>query len=484
MHIVLHPRAAPPDRLRFWVGVFETRSRPALRFTINGVRRTPTALREVASVRPPEQLAAGSNPTRTWTGVYEFDALHAASPHHITVSGRGVRAEMRFRTLPERLPDEFEQSFNILLVSCFHQQEDRAGLAGRIVSRLPSALRPHLSLLMGDQVYLDLPTLQNFPDDLPWLAEKFERDYVKNLKGAPGYAQVLDAAPSAAIPDDHEFWNNYPHVSPFIGNSHSAGGRARWRSAAMTAYEGFQLGYPAASGEPQIYTIEPLSIFVADLRSLRDPDRAFLMTEGAHQRFEQWVTEVIQNGWYPAFVSGQSMFTEAAGSIAGKVGDYELPNYGDYDRIARQLRRFADAGIPTLCLTGDVHWGRILESVDARTQQKSFYEIISSPSSLVTTVGSDQFSAVKAFFVGLFSDPPPWPRHSDPASPPEYFAQDALSKRFRNRPLYGHRGNHVVLLQCKRFAGGIKVKPSYWPLSDDSEQNQPRRLPVIQLVRR
>lgn len=128
--------------------------------------------------------------------------------------------------LPAAVPAGLGASFNVLLVSCFHQQEDRGGLAGNLVAQLPVNFRPHLLLLLGDQVYLDLPTLTNFRDRVDWLAQKFEEDYTANWRGLAGYAQILEAAPSAAIPDDHEYWNNAPHTSPIIQNTylHRRGG--------------------------------------------------------------------------------------------------------------------------------------------------------------------------------------------------------------------------------------------------------------------
>lgn len=32
-----------------------------------------------------------------------------------------------------------------------------------------------------------------------------------NWRGQSGMAAALAAAPSVAMPDDHEYWNNYPH---------------------------------------------------------------------------------------------------------------------------------------------------------------------------------------------------------------------------------------------------------------------------------
>jgi hypothetical protein len=476
MSIILHPRAAPADRIRVWIGAFQVTSEPQLTWFLDSVPVTPTALRPLSSVRSNAMLPAGANPgnvRRVFSGVYEFSGLQADTLYNVAVHAGGSGGTINVRTLPNRVPALLDGAFNVLLVSCFHRDEDPAGLAGTIVSQLPAAAKPHITILMGDQVYLDLPTLRNFPDDEAWLAQKFENDYTANWQGAPGYSQILDMAPSVSVPDDHEYWNNYPHPSPMIGNSLTANGRNRWRRAAMAMYEGFQLPYPASLSQPFLLNVEPLSFFIPDMRSVRAEGRASTMHPDALQRMREWVDGVIARRDYPVFVSGQSLFSEAVGGLAGAVADYELPNYGDYAEIMRQLARLSDAGLPALCLTGDVHWGRVTQTRDVRTSRTAMYEIISSPTSLVTTVGVDQVSAVSAWFSRLFGKPRAWPRHSDAAKSPDFLASDVLAERFRCDLLHGQRGNHVALLQFARNGGSMNFRVHYLPISRDSALGRP-----------
>ena len=95
------------------------------------------------------------------------------------------------------------------------------------------------------------------------------------------------------------------------------------------------------------------------------------------------------------------------------VGDYELPDYGDFPEIVTSLRRLTDAGRPVLCLTGDVHWGRVATAQNVATSRMSFAEVISSPASLVSTVGVDQAKKVINVIGGLFGKKNDWPRHSE-----------------------------------------------------------------------
>ena len=191
-------------------------------------------LRPLASAIPGELL--DERATENFTGVFEIIGLQPGRAYKITVTasanGTVTSAELRTKTLPTVVPGLLDGTFNILLVSCFHNAEDRGGQAGLFARQLNSAARPDLTLLLGDQVYLDLPTLANFPPDAARLARKFEADYRANWQGEAGYSQFLRLAPTMSVPDDHEYWNNFPHPSPFIQNSWTESGRENWTVAA------------------------------------------------------------------------------------------------------------------------------------------------------------------------------------------------------------------------------------------------------------
>jgi hypothetical protein len=483
--LVLYPRVAPPDRLRVWLGAWAATAAPTLNWFLNGAPVIPTELRSLASVRPDAMLPPGVAPEelqRAFAGVYEFAGLIPDTLYTIAVQTDNQSATLKTRTLPSAVPTGLDRWLNVLLVSCFHQAENHQGLAGTIVSQLPAVAKPHLTVLAGDQVSLDLPTLKDFPDDLAWLAEKFEKDYTLNWRGPRGYAEILRAAPSLAIPGDHEYWNNFPHPSPFIGNSLTPDGRNRWREAAQAMYAGFQLPYPAQMGEPVRFEVEPLSFFVADTRSHRDAERCFTMSDEAHHRMEQWVSDTIAKKQFGVFVSGQSLFTKATSKIAGGAGDYKLPNYGDYGRILLCLRRLADAGRPTLCLTGDMPLGRVLRAMDIRTGRTAYTEIIASPVSLVPTPGQDPIREVGAFSSGLCGSNNPWPPHFDPDDPPAFLASEVLQRRFPCATQHQQKGNHVVLLSFRQHGSGIEVRIKYWPITRNALVAQASEIGPITLL--
>ena len=482
MSIVLHPRAAPGDRLRVWLGVFQRQRRPRLTWELDGAPFAPRALRPIASVRTNDMLPANKQPhevARAFTGVYEFSGLTPDTPYAVTVHIGNTSQTLLTQTLPTAVPQGFDRWFNVLLVSCFHQAEDRAGRAGQLVSQLRAAAKPHLTFLMGDQVYLDLPTLQNFPDNTAWLAQKFENDYTANWWGPPGYGHILAAAPSVSIPDDHEYWNNFPNAATVAQNTWTSEGRTRWRRAAEAMYRGFQLPYPNDLGDAFILDVPPLSFFLADLRHGRSEGTTHLMTEASHQQLEQWVERLIDERWSGVFVSGQSLFARPVGKVVGSVGDYQLSDYEDFPRMVRSLMHLTDAGLPLICLTGDVHWGRVTEAIDIRSGRTAIHEIISSPASLVTVVGLDQVHRLRNTLGELIGRSKPWPRHPRPKSPPVHFAQEILANRIiclRPPVEHQHFGNQVAMLGFRQMGNRLDMRVMYYEISLSGQIVEPKIL--------
>ena len=459
----MHPRAAPGDRLRVWLGAFDRSSPPDLEWRLGG---------QSARIEPVRPLApAHSFRAASHTGV--FDVLGTASEP--VVPGRrydlSVRAvgsgegptSLSVRSLPSAVTPG--SPFNVLLCSCFHLDQDRTGRVGSTVSGLPLAHRPDLTLLVGDQVYLDLPTLQNFSTRESWLASKFERDYRANWggNGDRGFAQVLRAAPSVSTPDDHEYWNNFPHRSPFVGNTWTESGRQSWRTAAEALLDAYQGSSPVGRGDPVEIDVSPLAFLVLDGRSERQADRSRSMSPGTLKRLPGWVDECLEEGRTGVVVTGQSLLDPPSGGLSGAAGDRALANYGDYAPVVQELARLADAGRPVVLLTGDRHWSRVA-SYRGGDGRLRFVEIISSPASLVTTVGRDPLRRLGAAIGSLFGRRDPWPRHSDPRDPPDYLARKVLGKRIRLDWVQGHRGDQVATLSFRPRAGRVELSVRFWPV--------------------
>lgn len=495
MALALVQHAAPADRLHLWVGVVDQAAPPALAWRLDGQARAPdTELRALSPVLT-NGLEARAR-TTVYSGCFEFTGLAAGSEHEVEVAAGGERIVRRVQTLPGAVPDGPQDRFNVLLVSCFHRLEDKTGTAGDALSRL--GVRPHLTLFAGDQVYLDLPTLGNFPDDQAWLANKFQNDYVENWFGRPGgaaeprtiptgFPRMLALAPAAFLPDDHEFWNNYPAWTSPVANSWTSGGRARWTGAAEAAYLGFQQTGAVPFGAARVLEIAPLSILLLDTRSQRNPDSLAkpgdLLGAAGLRALETWVDGLVQSAGTRAprfgmLLTGQSFFRAAAGRLRGAIADYEFPDYeADYRFMVGQVERVTRAGLPLVLATGDVHWGRVLSAVHVGVPDAAVFELISSPTSLVTTVGSDQAKQLWGAIKGFFGSPDPWPRHGDADNPPPQFGsakQYATAVRGRDddatKPA-AMRGNQALMLRFARSAGGLEVAVTGLPLAADDAFN-------------
>ncbi|GAB3309608.1 metallophosphoesterase family protein [Hymenobacter tenuis] len=332
---------------------------------------------------------------------------------------------------------------------------------------------------MGDQVYLDLPTIADFVDDPVWLSEHFEQSYLENWTGETGYSKVLQAAPFATLPDDHEYWNNFPHPSPFIGNTYSAKGRRTWQVAAQGMYQAFQQVSDGNLKQAVELDVKPLSFFLLDTRTFRKSDRSQTVDPAMRQQFSNWVTRIIDTGQYGVIASGQSFFDEAARGLSGSAGDRTLANYKDFDLLCDDLLRLVRAGRPALCLTGDVHWGRVFEAQERYMEPGRLYEVISSPSSLVTTIGKDQIKHAVDWVKSLVGKSIPWPRHAEAADPSSLLLQGHLQAV---KTLHKQKGNHVVMLSFRRSGFGLNLDITYHPVPDRGQRMPPLALPTIQFT--
>lgn len=495
MAIAVVQHAAPPGRLHLWVGVADRADPPALAWKIDGRRRSPdTVMRALAPVLTGD--LAKSARTRVFSGFFEFTGLAADDSHEIEIEAAGERIVRQVRTMRATVPEGPQERFNVLILSCFHRLEDKTGTAGKVLSQLKVV--PDLTLFMGDQVYLDLPTTADFPDSEAWLANKFQQDYLDNWFGArgaatdarsapAGFAQMLALAPGAFLPDDHEFWNNYPAWTTPVQNSWTKEGRAHWRRAAQAVYRGFQQTGAAPFGAARMLEITPLSILVLDTRSQRDFDSrgkpGDLLGAAGRSALTEWVTGLVNSARSAAprfgmLVTGQSFFSPPAGRVRGAIADYEFQDYeADYRFMVSEVERVTRAGLPLVLATGDVHWGRALSAVHPGSPGAPVFEVISSPTSLVSTILADQAKTVWGGIKGLFGTPDPWPRHSDPEVPPP---------RFGNAKQYGTallartddpgtpaamRGNHAMMLRFARSAGGLDVDLTCYPLAPDDALN-------------
>lgn len=480
MSLILQPKISTDcNSIRVWVGATYKTSKPQLEWTIEPIStnnetliQNPIEIKPLESARP-DNLLNDLTESRIFTGIFEFKGCSPDSEYKIKVKDEyGASFETIIRTIPSKIPEN--RWFNILLVSCYHYYTDVGLQIGQIQNKIPLDLRPDVTFLMGDQVYLDLPTFKIFPGDIAGLAARFEQDYIRNWQGIinsyipktnlqlNGYAKLLSLAPSISLPDDHEFWNNFPNWSIFIGKSYNKVHRDNWEMCSKAMYSAFQIRNNNPVGSNDVFDIKPLSFFFADTRTNRDENKEYLLKTNEFDELQDWTSKVNgDNSIYPFFLSGQSIFANAASFIKGKIADYELPNYNDYGYIIDCLKTLNDQDKRVTCLTGDVHWGRIAALTKPNGKKPDFVEIISSPSSLVDS----PIDKIGAFFKKIFTSDK-WPKHDYP--------KDIKDLNVSSFSKYGkenfrrQEGNHVAILSFKRSGSGIENKVNYLPVTSES----------------
>ncbi|HEX2438253.1 MAG TPA: alkaline phosphatase D family protein [Methylomirabilota bacterium] len=487
MALALVPHVATAaGSVHVWVGVADVRPAPALAWTLDGAPIAPRAL------RPLTQVPAGAAPSRVvYTGAFEVTGLTPRKAHKVGITAGNEHIERWITPPPAVVPDDPNDQFNLLLLSCFHQHEDKGGKAGDVLSAI--GVRPDITVFAGDQVYLDLPTLANFKDDDDWLRNKFQNDYLVNWFGdavarpdpttvPPGYPTVLNLAPALFMPDDHEYWNNYPFAATVIENSWSPAGRARWAAAANAMYQAFQENPASPMGVARVVEFAPLSILMLDTRSQRSIDSrdhdADLLSAAGRAALEQWTTRLIEHAQDPVplfgmLVTGQSYFSPAASAAKGAIEDYEYANYKpDYAFMVEQVERLTAAGLPILLATGDVHWGRVLSAMDPVRPSALVFEVISSPTAMVESVGVDQIKQVLGTLKGLFGRPDPFPRHGDPSPAPSRFGRQGqymphVGVRTGSDKPTAMRGDQAFMLRFTRAGTGLNVDITCYPMSGE-----------------
>jgi hypothetical protein len=315
---------------------------------------------------------------------------------------RSPVTEAIFETLPTRLPatdsnaDGGERPFTVLLGSCYWVHGDNGSVADRYTRlyRHP-AERPHLKLLVGDQVYIDQPFWEfeerKSTKDLQRFITRRYADSWRSLKG------LLTSGANICTTDDHEYWNDYPNTPlPLWLALQVQGYRNTMKKICQDfvakvqlsrAIESFTIGNP-----PQ------LSVFVADTRMHRtrqEPPGFWgtlepslvkygqFMAESDLDKLVDWLARLTCPGvlvlGQPLFSNPESYVTELFGKQA-IISDLNLPAFRpQFQRLVRALQY---APHDVLVLAGDVHFGRVarvqpylLDGADAST----LFEVIASP---------------------------------------------------------------------------------------------------------
>ncbi len=485
MILSVYAQAVESETIQLWVGMFGTEAPPTPQFVIDRTPAQPLVATAMTPIR--DQQVGASGKALNHRGIFRFSVAEAGLPHLVEVQAGDVHREIATSTLPKELPQALSGSFNVLLCSCYFQPEDTSGLLGTIVSQIQ--LKPHLTVMAGDQVYLDLPLLEDLPEKEPALSkvlgDKYLRNWASSSLRIPGLEPVLTRAPVVNVPDDHEFWNNFPFPQKQLPNTWDQTIRDRWQRAAQSLYEDYQLATnPTQAGAIRL-DVDPLKMLFLDMRCTRDNEFKTLMNPMAAAALTTWVNDLRQDkaDGLPAvglLSSGQALFIDPPVDNGKKRDvDAEMGNYDQFSIIEKALTDLADDGIPVVYLTGDVHWGRIASADDQlRRNRKCLYEVICSPSRLIRVPFLDSAKESVNVVKGIFGKKDSWPRHSDPEQPPKYFGS---TRRFKLAGECEQRGDHVAVISFTRAGTGVDFQVSFFGIHQDKSTAKSRTAGPYQL---
>ena len=362
----------------------------------------------------------------------------------------------RFRTLPSRLPLAGRDAFTVGLGSCFcnHRDGGRAAAAYKaLYERGDPAVRPDVTMLVGDQVYLDIgfDSLSLIPDEI---RERVAGDYALHWQAL---GSILSRGGTWMLPDDHEYWNDYPFVDsllPTLLALKLPPVRAAWTRAARDAVEHIQ-----RSPVVESFALgDDLTVCLADLRSHRSgegflPDADFRkLLRWARRRSCPGVLAIPQ----PLIVAKNN----AERNLRSFPGQY-----------ARLLDALGAAAHDVVVLSGDVHFGRIA-SVPIGTRGARLIEIISSPLSNLTLLNGIATNVAVA-------QPAAFPSADAaadlgwPPRPVDYFTDGQARGRFFVGSRRGHllsayprrrTREHFMTVSFRRLedGGGVELTAEAW----------------------
>lgn len=317
------------------------------------------------------------------------DRSYVASVEHL-VDGQLRTQTWTFRTLPASTP---RKGFAFIAASCYSDFGIRKD-DGSLLDGVPAGSRyshaldfwiaqspffsPSFKILMGDNIYLDVaPDYLHAGNMIDPVAETMGR-YIRYWMTS-NYRDVLKTLPTFGIPDDHEYWNDFPRYQPHLRRT-LIGNASAYASAARIALRAFQGAFTpfarqGTTHEPddvKEFTYQwqlegqdscPVSFFFFDSTSTRKygffrlfPER--LANPELIDQLCDWAKQLTSPG---VLVIGQPlMLPRSYSATLGSVGDYHPSAFPeDFRRIMEAL---SSAPWDIAVLSGDVHWSRLIEA--------------------------------------------------------------------------------------------------------------------------
>lgn len=391
---------------------------------------------------------------------YEVEFIRRTDSIYRDIEEWQVLRHGQFDTLPASLPVAGERPFTVALGSCFYAHRDGGQAAGSyraLYERGPEYARPHVTFLTGDQVYLDIGF-----DSLSFvrseIRERVADDYAQHwqLLGS-----ILSRGATWMLPDDHEYWNDYPFYDSLIPTLLALkidDVRQTWTKASEDGVRRIQ-----QSPRVETFSIDELSFCMADLRSYRDDER--FLPDADFKKLTNWARGLKGPG---VLVIPQPLI------VAPNPLERNLLSYrGQYSRL---LEALGHSGHDIVVMSGDVHFGRIATTTLGPNGGK-LVEVIASPLSNLTFLDGVATSTPEL-------EPGPFPhasvRPSGWSSAPVQ-CSDASAVSVRNGWLLSayprdRTTEHFMTAAFQRnTAGGVSLKVDAWRVRDRDDANLPKR---------
>lgn len=328
---------------------------------------------------------AGKVAARTFLVVTAHTDGASGKPHQLRVFYQGKASNIAYsRTLPNS-PDEL----NMVLASCYYAGNTYL-LAG---APMPKEFMshdgiPHVKMLCGDQIYIDLSLGGMYPHSLgnPW--KSYEDQWYE-----PRFLAWMAHGGNLCMADDHEFWNNFPSekrasvISGLFSKPSQAIGREMEQAfliyqAVLNANPDDLLAKQPLIRDhlhcfefPGLYApatfSKHFSMLVLDTRTRRSA----LDVNAANYQFTDplWlsvITQQLAKRDGPTLLATPQSLLERGGGGESNLADYK-------DQFSLLWEAVWNCKHQVLLLTGDIHWSRA-QTFKSATTKITHYEIVSS----------------------------------------------------------------------------------------------------------
>ncbi len=357
------------DYANIWIGTLYPNLRKPNRITARLFDSNNVCVQEINVLHADWERPFRHLKQRFFT-MLRFDDLESKKSYKIELYEERNNTELEipmteglFETLGASLSD-YSEGLNIAMGSCFSEQYD-GGSVSRAYESLYKAniadTSPHITFLLGDQVYLDVG-LDSLSPQTREIRERIAGDYALHWNALQG---IFKHGATWFLSDDHEFWNNFPFISwknPYIQALRIDRVKSIWKQTARDGVNNIQNVKPI-----RVLNIgDDLSFCMADFRTKRTKKR--LLQETYFKQVLSWLDNLTCPG---ILVISQPLIDEAGDE------DMKLPNYEQYGQL---LRAIQDAPHDVLIMAGDLHCGRIASfQFEGVNGSRVMHEVVASP---------------------------------------------------------------------------------------------------------